>query len=105
MLFFTGSDRLKVKESDRGEAMHRELSKLGGGLIFGDNSITVPKCELEYKGEELSSHNDHRIVMALCVILSIKGGTINGVQAVKKSYPGFFDDIKKLGAEVELYDC
>ena len=40
---FTGTDRLKAKESDRGAAMHEELRKLGGGLIFGDNTITVPK--------------------------------------------------------------
>ncbi|HHU83888.1 MAG TPA: 3-phosphoshikimate 1-carboxyvinyltransferase [Clostridiales bacterium] len=98
---FTGTDRLKAKESDRGMAMHEELTKLGGGLIFGDNSITVPKQELQYKGEKLDGHNDHRIVMAMSVILSKTGGVIDGVQAVRKSYPGFFDDIKQLGAKVE----
>jgi len=99
---FTGTDRLKVKESDRGLSMHMELQKLGGGLIFGDNMITVPKQELEYRGSVLDGHNDHRIVMALSVILSETGGEISGVEAVRKSYPGFFEDIKKLGAEVEL---
>ena len=99
---FTGTDRLKVKESDRGMAMHEELEKLGGGLIFGDNFITVPKQNLEYKGITLIGHNDHRIVMAMSVILSRLGGTIEGIQAVRKSYPGFFGDIKKLGAEVEI---
>ena len=99
---FTGTDRLKVKESDRGTAMHAELKKLGGGLIFGDNSITVPAQDLKYAGEMLDGHNDHRIVMSLSVILSKIGGSISGTEAVKKSYPGFFDDIKALGAEVEL---
>jgi len=99
---FTGTDRLKVKESDRGLSMHMELQKLGGGLIFGDNMITVPKQELEYRGSVLDGHNDHRIVMALSVILSETGGEISGVEAVRKSYPGFFGGIKKLGAEVEL---
>ncbi len=99
---FTGTDRLKVKESDRGMAMHEELRKLGGGLIFGDNIITVPKQELQYKGEVLDGHNDHRIVMAMSVILSKIGGAIDGAQAIRKSYPGFFDDIKQLGAEVEI---
>ena len=47
---FTGTNRLKAKESDRGQAMHQELCKLGGGLIFGENTITVPKQELKYKG-------------------------------------------------------
>lgn len=99
---FTGTDRLKAKESDRGAAMQTELKKLGGKLIFGENSITVPKADLAYRGEILDGHNDHRIVMALSVILSKTGGTIDGVEAVRKSYPGFFEDIEKLGAKVEL---
>ncbi len=99
---FTGTDRLKAKESDRGAAMHEELVKLGGGLVFGDNMITVPKQKLKNKGIILDGHNDHRIVMAMSVILSQTGGEIAGIEAVRKSYPGFFEDIEKLGAEVEL---
>ncbi len=98
----TGTDRLKIKESDRGKAMHEELCKLGGGLVFGEASITVPK--LEFKNVEIvfEGHNDHRIVMALSLILSKCGGTISGAEAVRKSYPSFFEEIKKLGAEVNL---
>ena len=99
---FTGTDRLKAKESDRGMAMHEELVKLGGGLIFGDNRITVPKQQLAYRGEPLSGHNDHRIVMAMSLVLSRIGGAIDDAQAVRKSYPGFFEDIRKLGAEVNV---
>ena len=99
---FVGTERLKAKESDRGAAMHEELSKLGGGLVFGDNTITVPYQTLKYSDDILDGHNDHRIVMALSLILSKIGGTIGGVEAVKKSYPDFFEDIKSLGAEVEL---
>ena len=97
---FTGTDRLKAKESDRGAAMHEELKKLGGGLVFGNNMITVPKQKLRYNGIVLDSHNDHRIVMAMSVVLSKIGGEISGIEAVKKSYPGFFEDIQALGAEV-----
>lgn len=96
------TERLKIKESDRGQAMHKELKKLGGGLIFGENSITVPRQSLEYKGSVLNGHNDHRIVMALSVILSKIGGEIEGVEAVSKSYKDFFADIKTLGAKVIL---
>ena len=99
---FTGTDRLKAKESDRGMAMHEELRKLGGGLVFGDNVITVPKQALAYTGKTLNGHNDHRVVMAMSVILSKTGGAIDDAQAVRKSYPGFFADIKRLGAEVEV---
>lgn len=96
-----GTDRLKVKESDRGQAMHEELSKMGCGLVFGENSITVPKAELREAAECIDGHNDHRIVMAMSLILSVCGGGIDGAEAVKKSYPSFFEDIRKLGAEVQ----
>ena len=99
---FTGTERLKAKESDRGLAMHEEMKKLGGGLIFGDNIITVPKQNLQYQGVPVSGHNDHRIVMAMSVILTKIGGTVAGAEAIRKSYPGFFDDIKQLGAEVNI---
>lgn len=99
---FVGTDRLKIKESDRGLAMHEELKKLGGGLVFDNNSITVPKQELRYTEETLDGHNDHRIVMALSVILSKTGGKIAGAEAIKKSYPKFFEDIISLDAKVEL---
>ena len=101
---FTGTDRLKAKESDRGAAMHAELLNLGGGLIFGDNYITVPKQSLCRTGRATWGHNDHRIVMAMSVILSKIGGVIEGAEAVGKSYPRFFEDIKELGAKVNLYD-
>ena len=100
----TGTDRLRLKESDRGRVMHEELMKLGGGLIFGENSITVPKHIFEKKYAVLDGHNDHRIVMALSLILSLYSGEIEGAQAVRKSYPDFFDDLKKLGAEVIIND-
>ncbi len=99
---FIGTERLRAKESDRGAAMDEELRKLGGGLIIGDNTITVSKQALQYKGVTLDGHNDHRIVMAMSVILSQTGGEIDGAEAIRKSYPGFFDDIRKLGAKVEL---
>ncbi len=99
---FTGTDRLKAKESDRVAAMHEELSKLGGGLILGNNTVIVPKQELKYSSKVLDGHNDHRIVMALSVILSKTGGAIDGAEAVRKSYPDFFKVIEGLGAKVEL---
>lgn len=99
---FTGTDRLRAKESDRGAAMHEELSRMGGGLIFGDNMIAVPKQKLRNNGVMLDGHNDHRIVMAMSVILSQTGGAIQGIEAVRKSYPDFFGHIRQLGAEVEI---
>ncbi len=97
---FTDTARLRIKESDRVFAMKEELQKFGAELICKENSVTVVKRELHKPNLVLNSHNDHRIAMSLSVLLSVFGGVINGAEAVNKSYPEFFNDIKKLGIEV-----
>ncbi len=102
---FIHTSRLKVKESDRVEAMRTELEKFGAKLICKENSVTVTSAELHSPKCELYGHNDHRIVMALSVLCSVYGGVINGAQAVNKSYPDFFDVIESLGIVVKKYDA
>jgi 3-phosphoshikimate 1-carboxyvinyltransferase len=99
--YFVGTRRLKIKESDRAEVMAQELKKLGIDVIVGDNFVEVKKGSLHAPNEPLCGHNDHRIVMALTVISTIMGATIDGCEAVKKSYPDFFKIIKRLGVEVK----
>ena len=98
---FTGTKRLKWKECNRGEAMKEELSKCGIELSIDENEITVHKGTAKAPIDIISSHNDHRIAMAMSVVLSVVGGIIDGAEAVNKSYPDFYDNIKKLGGEVE----
>ena len=98
---FTGTKRLKIKESDRGEAMKAELSKFGCEVIVEENKITVKGGGLKAPDRPLLSHNDHRIVMSMAVLASITGGEILGAEAVAKSYPKFFEDIKALGIDIE----
>ena len=81
--------------------MHEELRKLGGGVIFGENTITVPRQELRYRGVFLDGHNDHRIVMSLAVLATLTGGGIEGAEAVTKSFPDFFEYITLLGIQTE----
>lgn len=91
------TDRLKIKESDRGAAMAEELSKLGVKVVLGDNEITVEAPEtLTPPSLPLDGHNDHRVVMALTVLLSLVGGEITGAEAVNKSYPDFFEVLASL---------
>lgn len=96
---FTGTKRLKIKESDRVEAMRAELAKFGCELEVEENSVTVNKCALHTPTERLSGHNDHRIVMSLAVLCTLFSGEIEGCEAISKSYPDFFRDIEKLGIE------
>ena len=98
----TGTKRLKIKESDRGNAMKTELAKFGCKVDVNENDIIVHKCELKKPTVPLESHNDHRIVMSLCVLCSITGGDIYGAQAVAKSYPDFFSVIKDMGVNVTI---
>lgn len=100
---FEGTKRLKIKESDRGLAMKEELEKLGIPVNVEENRITVESRPLKTPIVPISSHNDHRIVMAMSVLLSITGGTIEGAEAVSKSYPHFFSDLRKLGIEANIY--
>ena len=98
---FTGTARLKIKESDRAMAMAEELSKFGIKLDVEENTVRVhPWAKPTSPSEILKGHNDHRIVMALSVVASLVGGEIEGAEAVSKSYPDFFSVIKELGVKV-----
>ncbi len=96
-----GTKRLKLKESDRGAVMAQELSKFGADIDLYEDEIVIHKSEIRKPETVLSGHNDHRVVMSLCVLMSKYGGVIDGVEAVKKSYPDFFEIIGSLGAEVK----
>jgi 3-phosphoshikimate 1-carboxyvinyltransferase len=80
--------------------MATELQKFGAKVSVYEDSVVVYPAEFHSPTEELESHKDHRIVMALSVLLTLTGGVINGAEAVSKSYPEFFSDIKALGIEV-----
>ena len=97
---FTGTDRLKIKESDRGSAMCAELAKMGIRTESGEDCVTVYGAVPAKPGTALCGHNDHRIVMAMSVLLALTGGTIDGALAVNKSFPDFFDCLAQLGADI-----
>lgn len=99
---FTGTRRLKIKESDRGLAMQSELKKFGCRVDVEENRITVHKCNLQKPQIALEGHNDHRIVMALSVLSTLTGGVIYGAQAVEKSLPDFFESLSSLNVKVAI---
>ena len=97
---FTGTARLKIKESDRATAMQTELSKFGINVFVEENRVIVEKGILRKPDKVLNSHNDHRIAMALSLLCTLTGGTVAGAEAVSKSYPDFFSKIQSLGIDV-----
>lgn len=96
----TGTRRLRFKESDRGQAMAEELAKFGVTVKIGENEILVGGETPQTPQEILQGHNDHRIVMALAVLCTCTGGIIDGAEAVRKSFPGFWNGMQELGARL-----
>lgn len=101
---FTGTRRLRMKESDRGAVMAEELLKFSVKVEVKENGIVVHPGKLQRPQEVLNSHNDHRIAMTLATLCTITGGTIDGAESVRKSFPNYFDVIKNLGIQITSED-
>ncbi|MEJ5292162.1 MAG: 3-phosphoshikimate 1-carboxyvinyltransferase [Candidatus Methanosuratincola sp.] len=95
--------RLRIKESDRVEGVVSMVNRLGGHARAEGQDLLV-KGPSELKGTEIDPKGDHRIAMAAAVAGLVAGGetVIRGAECVSKSYPSFFSDLKRLGAEVEV---
>jgi len=94
---FVNGARLRIKESDRLTACTQLLRDLGGEAEETADSLIVHGTGLT--GGTTDGCNDHRIVMAAALAAAgcRKPVTITGSEAVNKSYPGFFEDLKALG--------
>lgn len=101
---FTGTRRLAIKESDRAAVMAEELGRCGADCTVEENRVIVRPGTLRPPAAPLDGHGDHRVVMALAVLLTRLGGRIDGAEAITKSYPAFFDDLRALGIEVKEED-
>jgi len=108
----TGLHTLKIKETDRLEALKTELEKFGATLSITDHSLTLQPHSLfenlreagtpalEGKGEAavfISTYNDHRMAMAFAPLAIKTPIGIKNAGVVSKSYPTFWEDIKVLG--------
>ena len=99
----TGAARLRFKESDRLHSVAMSLGAIGADIVeSGDELIIRGKPRLS--GGVSSAYNDHRIVMALAVAAlgCAAPVVIDGVQAVEKSYPRFFEDFRCLGGKADV---
>jgi 3-phosphoshikimate 1-carboxyvinyltransferase len=97
-----GVSRLAHKESNRGETIKQEFAKLGVNIkLIGEIMYINGIQESQYC--IVSSHHDHRIAMA-CAIVGLRANgkiQIEHADAINKSYPNFFTDLKQLGVEVD----
>lgn len=92
-----GVNRLLHKESNRAIALKEEFKKMNVEIELNGDLMTI-KGGKQIKGATLSSHNDHRIAMATAVAaLGANGNTvIHEAEAIKKSYPDFYKDLKSI---------
>ncbi len=91
----------RTKESDRIRCIANELKKMGADIEEKPDGLIIRSSQL-HGSKDLQSHHDHRLAMALSVAaLAAKGeSTIHGIECTAKSYPTFFDDFRKMGAQM-----
>lgn len=96
----TGLKRLRIKESDRLAAMMEGLKKMGIEIIREDDTVSITGGSPS--GAVIDPHNDHRIAMSFAILAQIATGetSIMNPECVSKSYPGFWEDLRKIGAKI-----
>ncbi|RYD71822.1 MAG: 3-phosphoshikimate 1-carboxyvinyltransferase, partial [Sphingobacteriales bacterium] len=100
---FTGLETLKIKETDRIAALQNELAKIGVTLTENNLVYTLNTDELHFPEKiTVATYEDHRMAMAFAPLaLLINEVEIEEMQVVEKSYPYFWEDLKKAGFSVE----
>jgi 3-phosphoshikimate 1-carboxyvinyltransferase len=100
---FENIGRLRLKESDRVESVLSMLKALGATCYADADSMEVHPTQ--FKSCTIDSVNDHRIAMSAAIAATVATGpiTILGADCVKKSYPSFWDEYKRLGGHYEQY--
>jgi 3-phosphoshikimate 1-carboxyvinyltransferase len=100
---FSGLSSLRLKESDRLVAIQEEMKKVGLHLLIhtDGNSASLESQRINWpdKLPEFNCHQDHRIAMSLVILLAGKqrSAAFSNARVVNKSYPGFWEEIKKAG--------
>ena len=100
---FTDIRRLRLKESDRVASVMAMLKSLGGRAEADDNTLTV--FPSGFTGGVVDSFNDHRIAMSAAIAATVCTGpvTVLGAECVSKSYPGFWEEYRRLGGNYEQH--
>ncbi len=93
----TGLHTLKIKETDRLEALKIELTKLGAKVSVTNDSLTLENSNSINENIAIATYQDHRMAMAFAPLALKVPILINNAEVVSKSYPDFWNDLKKVG--------
>lgn len=97
----TGLHTLKIKETDRLEALKTELSKLGAIISVTDDYLTIEKSKNLNSNISIATYQDHRMAMAFAPLALKVPIIIEDAEVVSKSYPTFWEDLKSVGFKTE----
>lgn len=97
----TGLHTLKIKETDRLEALRNELTKLGANISVTNDSLTLVATKKINPNITIATYNDHRMAMAFAPLALRVPIYIENAEVVSKSYPDFWEDLKSLGFAIE----
>ncbi len=91
---------LKIKETDRLEALRIELSKLGAKISVSDKDLTLQPTSTIESEVAIDTYNDHRMAMAFAPLALKTSILINDAEVVSKSYPDFWEDLITLKLQI-----
>ena len=100
--YLTGLHTLKIKETDRLEALKTEIEKLGGSVTITNEDLKLHASAEIKQGVAIDTYQDHRMAMAFAPLALRTQLFINEAEVVSKSYPDFWNDMKKLGLKIEV---
>ena len=96
----TGLHTLKIKETDRLEALKMELTKLGAEISVTNDSLYLKSSSAIKEKISISTYQDHRMAMAFAPLALKVPIIIENAEVVSKSYPSFWEDLKSVGFDV-----
>lgn len=97
----TGLHTLKIKETDRLEALKAELSKFGAVISVDDKTLTLAAGTTIKSDVSVATYNDHRMAMAFAPLALKTSLSIQDAGVVSKSYPDFWTDMKRVNIAIE----
>jgi len=98
--YLTGLHTLKIKETDRLEALKTELTKLGAKVSVTGESLTLEPSAKINPDISIKTYQDHRMAMAFAPLGLKTSLFIEEAEVVSKSYPTFWNDLKSIGFEI-----
>jgi 3-phosphoshikimate 1-carboxyvinyltransferase len=96
----TGLHTLKIKETDRLEALQTELSKLGAEVSVTNDSLSLKASRGINRSIKIATYNDHRMAMAFAPLAVKVPIIIEDAEVVSKSYPNFWNDLENIGFSI-----